>query len=143
MFDLHVFSFPKTLAGVNNAMLTLLLCTPVPETFESYLVNFEFWLNLTGNLTENRNCLKLNCKKCGILSNLNKKNWLNNNDIDQRLRLPRKFEKKLNFLHFNFKRFRFSGNFPVFNQHSKLTRYDSKVSAPGIIIQFYYGNCIS
>ena len=34
-----------------------------PETFESNLVNFEFWLNLTGNLTENRNRLKLNYKK--------------------------------------------------------------------------------
>ena len=41
----------------------------VPETFESYLVNFEFWLNLTGNLSENRNRLKLNYKKICILSN--------------------------------------------------------------------------
>ena len=32
----------------------------MPETFESNLVNFELWLNLTGKLTENRNRLKLN-----------------------------------------------------------------------------------
>ena len=32
-----------------------IFATPVPETLKSDLVNFELWLNLTENLTENRN----------------------------------------------------------------------------------------
>ena len=77
----------------------------MPETFESNMVNFEFWLNLTGNLTKNRNYLKLNCKK--QFSHI----------------------KMLNFLQFNFKRLPFLVKFPVkFNQNSKLTRFDAKVS---------------
>ena len=45
--------------------------SPVPETFESNLVNFEFWLNLTGNLPENREVKNLLNKLSNKMSKKN------------------------------------------------------------------------
>ena len=46
-----------------NIMVVKLGVVPCAGNFESNMVNFEFWLNLTRNLTKNRNCLKLTCEK--------------------------------------------------------------------------------
>ena len=39
-------------SGTSSSKFSNLVFVTVPETFKSNLVNFEFWLDLTGNLTE-------------------------------------------------------------------------------------------